>query len=203
LSSYLVVLSFRMFSFIIFHGHNDVAFLNIFIREIMNSTLKSLTIVSLLAASSFASAEGWSFSGGYANYMEDDAGVDISLGAIYASAGYTYNSGKMSFMPELRLGFGVSDDSIQGIDIEIDTLLIASIRGQYNVTENFGVFLQPSYGRLEATASSNGFSVTEDEWEFGFGGGASFQISESSSIEAVYEAFDEADVLSVGFRTTF
>jgi hypothetical protein len=34
-------------------------------------------------------------------------------------------------------------------------------------------------------------------------GGASFQISESASIEAMYEAFDEADILSVGFRMTF
>jgi hypothetical protein len=169
----------------------------------MKSTLKSLTIVSLLAASSLASAQGWSFGAGYANYMEDDAGIDITLGAIYASAGYTYESGNMSFMPEIRLGVGVSDDSIQGIDLEIDSLVIASIRGQYNVTDSFGVFLQPSYGRLEATASANGFSVTEDEWEFGFGGGASFQVSKSASIEALYEAFDEADVLSIAFRMSF
>jgi opacity protein-like surface antigen len=169
----------------------------------MNSTLKSLTIVSLLAASSFVSAEGWNFGGGYANYMEDDAGLDISLDVIYASVGYTYDSGKVSFMPELRLGVGVGDDSIQGVNVEIDTLLIASIRGQYNVTESFGVFLQPSYGHLEATVNFNGVSVSEDEWEFGFGGGASFQISESASIEAMYEAFAEADILSVGFRMTF
>lgn len=169
----------------------------------MKSSFKSLTIVSLLAASSFASAEGWNFGGGYANYMEDEAGLDISLGAIYASVGYKYDSGNVSFMPELRLGVGVGDDSIQGIDVEIDNLLVASIRGQYNVTESFGVFLQPSYGRLEVTASFDGASASADEWEFGFGGGASFQISESSSIEAMYEAFDGADVLSVGLRMSF
>ena len=169
----------------------------------MKSTIKTLTAFTLLTAASLSNAQGWSFSGGYANYMEDDAGIDVSLGALYASAGYTYNSGNLSFMPEVRLGLGVTDDSIQGVDVEIDSLVIASIRGQYNVTDRFGVFLQPSYGRLEATASFNGSSVTEDEWEFGVGGGAAFQISESSSIEAYYEAFDEADVLSIAFRMDF
>lgn len=169
----------------------------------MNSTLKSLTIVGLLAASSFVSAEGWNFGGGYGNYMESDGGSDISLGAIYASAGYTYDSGQMTFMPSLRLGVGLGDDSVEGVKVEIDTLVIASIRGQYNVTDSFGVFLQPSYGRLEATATFNGRTATSDDWEFGFGGGASFKVSDSFSIEAMYEAFDEADVLSIGFRTTF
>jgi hypothetical protein len=168
----------------------------------MNNYLKGLAIAGLLSTSSFASAE-WTLSGGYANYMEDDAGVDISVGAIYASAGYSYESGDMTFMPELRIGVGVGDDNVGGVKVEIDTLIIGSIRGQYNVTESFGVFLQPSYGRLEATASANGFSATEDEWDFGFGGGATFKVSESASVEALYESFDGADVLSFGVRVKF
>jgi hypothetical protein len=65
------------------------------------------------------------------------------------------------------------------------------------------ISIQPSYARLEATASLGSFSETEDDWEFGFGGGATFQVSESASIEAIYEAYDEADVLSIGLRMTF
>jgi opacity protein-like surface antigen len=165
----------------------------------MKKIFKGLAIASLLAASSLVSAQGWNFSGGYVNYSDDD----ISLGAIYASAGYAYESGNMEFMPELRLGVGVSDDTIEGAKVELDNLIIASIRGQYNVNESFGIFLQPSYGRLEGTVSAGGFSETVNDWEFGFGGGASFKVSDSASIEALYEDLNDTDVVSIGLRMTF
>jgi hypothetical protein len=132
----------------------------------MNNILKGLTIAGLVTTSSVASAD-WTFSGGYANFSEDDSGLDISLGALYASAGYHFESDEFVFMPELRLGVGISDDNVLGVNVEIDSFFAASIRGQYNVTESFGVFLQPSYGRLELTASADGQSFTDDDWEFG------------------------------------
>lgn len=186
---------------------NLATVLNLCLRDLMNNIYKGLAIVGLLTASSLVNANGWNLGGGYAQYMEDADEADISLGIIYASAGYTYESGSMSYMPELRIGTGVSDDSVTlynvNVDVEIDSLVVASIRGQYNVTEDFGIFLQPSYGRLEATASAGGYSASEDEWDFGFGGGASFQITEAASFEAMYESFDGADVISAGVRVTF
>ena len=168
----------------------------------MNNFLKGLAIAGLVTTSSIASAD-WSISGGYANFNEDDDGLDVSLGAIYASAGYHYESGNVMFMPEIRLGVGVSDDDIFGVNVEIDSFFAASIRGQYNVTESFGVFLQPSYARLELTASGNGVSFTDDDWEFGFGGGATFKLSDAASIEAFYETYDGTDVISIGARFAF
>jgi opacity protein-like surface antigen len=169
----------------------------------MTKTLLKITaIAGLLSLSSLATAE-WTVGSGYINLSEDDGVVDLSLGAIYASAGYEYSSGQMTFMPELRLGVGVSDDTIQGVNIEVDTFFSASIRGQYNVTDSFGVFLQPSYSRLEVTGSLNGQSFTDDNWEFGFGGGAAFKLSETASLEAAYESVDGSDVLSVAARFKF
>lgn len=180
------------------------ALFNLFTKGILmkNSLLKLTVIASLAALSSFANAQ-WTFSGGYANYNEEDGGVDISLGAVYASAGYEYTSGKMTFMPELRLGVGVGDDTLFGVNVEIDTFIAASVRGQYNVTDSFGVFLQPAYGRLEVSASASGQSASNDTTEFGFGGGASFKISDTASLEALYETFDGTDIISFGARFTF
>lgn len=169
----------------------------------MKTIFKSVAVASLLAASAMASAQGWNFGGGYANYMEDE-GIDINLGVIYGAVGYAYESGNMTWMPELRFGTGVSDDTVRfsgvDVDVEIDTFIVASLRGQYNVTETFGVFLQPSYGRLDVTASAQGLSLSDNTSEFGFGGGATFKVGDSASIEAIYETFDGSDVLSVGFR---
>jgi hypothetical protein len=173
----------------------------------MKNVFKGLALTSLLTVSSIVSATGWNLSGGYSNFMVDDDDVDTSLGIVYGGVGYTYESGNMSFMPELRLGMGIGNDNVEsfGVDIylEIESFVALSIRSQYDVTENFGIFLQPTYGLLEATASAEGISVTEDEWSFGFGGGAAFKISESASIEALYERYDETDVLSLALRLKF
>jgi opacity protein-like surface antigen len=168
----------------------------------VKNIFKGIFAASLLTATSLASA-GWTVSGGYVNYNEDDEGIDISVDAVYASVGYEYESGNMVFMPEIRLGTGVGDDNVMGVEVEIDSVFAASIRGQYNITEQFAVFLQPSYARIEATARFEGQSVTEDDWEFGFGGGAAFKVSKSFSIEAIYENYDNSDVVSIGARYTF
>ena len=172
------------------------------LRKCMNNNFRIVAISGLLAISSMASAQ-WNFGAGYANYSESDEGVEISVGALYASVGYEYVSDKITFMPELRIGTGVTDDTVFDVNIEIDSFIAASIRGQYNVNESFGVFLQPSYGRLAVTASANGQSFSDDNWEFGFGGGASIKVSDTTSIEAFYESYDASDVLSVAVRFTF
>ena len=168
----------------------------------MKTLLKTLSFSLLIGASVSANAQ-WNVSGGYSSLNEDIEADDISLGAVYGSVGYTYDNDSLTFMPELRVGFGVGDDTVYGVDIEVDSLIVASVRAQYNVNEKFGVFLQPSYGRLEATASAGGESVSEDDWEFGFGGGASFKVRDQVAIEALYEAFDEVDVLSLGVRYSY
>ena len=165
----------------------------------MKNLMKCALITTLLTVPTVASAQ-WTVGGGYANYSEEDGDLELSLGGVYGSAGYKYENGQISFIPEIRIGVGVADDSVEGINVEIDSFLALSLRGQYEVTKDFSVFLQPSYGRLELTANFNGQSVSDDEWEFGFGGGAAFKVSDTTSIEAIYESFDGTDVLSLGFR---
>jgi hypothetical protein len=169
----------------------------------MRKCFKALTVVSLLVTSSLALA-GWTVGGGYTNYSDDDGdGSSISLGAVYGSAGYQYQSGSITYMPELRLGTGVKDDTLYGVGIEIDSFIAASFRAQFDASDKFSIFIQPSYARLEITGSYQGESVSSSDWEFGVGGGASYRLNERASIEAVYEVFDGTDVISVGFRTSF
>jgi hypothetical protein len=163
---------------------------------------KGFFIAGLLAVSSLASAD-WTVSGGYSNYSEDDGADDISLNVIYAGVGYEFQSGNVTFMPELRYGVGVGDDKLYGVTVEVDSFFSASIRGQYNVTDTFAVFLQPAYSRLEVTASVSNRSFTEDEWEFGIGGGAAFVLSEKFQLEALYENYDGSNVFSFGGRYKF
>jgi hypothetical protein len=66
------------------------------------------------------------------------------------------------------------------------------------------VYIVPSYGKLELTASANGFSESSDsDWEFGLGGGFGYMVTETTSVEVSYETFDDADVLSIGAKFAF
>ena len=78
----------------------------------MKNSTKLLVAASLLSASSFASAN-LTASAGYSNIGDQD----VDLGVVYASAGYEFTNGDVTFMPELRIGTGVSDETLSLIHI--------------------------------------------------------------------------------------
>ncbi|AXT40165.1 porin family protein [Alteromonas sp. BL110] len=165
---------------------------------------KALLTAALVSVSMSASAN-WVLGVGYSNLSDSEGDVDISLGAIVASAGYAYAVNEnFTLVPELRYGIGVSDDEIFGVDIELDSFYALSLKGEFNVSDNVYAYIAPSYGKLEMTASAGGFSESDtSDWEFGFGGGLGYKFNPTTSIEASYESFDGADVLSLGAKFAF
>ncbi len=169
----------------------------------MKTLFKALSCSLLLGASMSANAD-WTPSIGYASLSDDSGVTDLSVGAAYVGLGYTFEQDAFTIMPQLRLGYGINDDRIMNAKVEMDNFVAASVRGQYNVTESFGLFIQPSYARFRATVSADGVSASvKSDWEFGIGGGAKYVVDEHTALEAVYETFDESDVISVGLRITF
>ncbi len=165
---------------------------------------KSLVALSFLTLPLTASAD-WLAGGGYANFSAENDGTDVSLGTIFGSVGYEFmaEGSEFSFMPELRLGTGVSDDTIGSVKIEIERFTAFSIRGQYNYDNGVYLYVMPSYANLDVKASYNGHSDSDDDWEFGFGGGVGKKMNENMSIEASFESYDETDVFTVGFKYAF
>lgn len=164
----------------------------------MTPIKKLITVTSLVSISSFALAD-LRFSGGYTHFDE------LKQGVVYGGIGYEYKLDKIIIMPEIRLGVGVGDENIL-IDIgdgqatevilEIDNFISASLRGQYNLNDKFGVFFQPSLSILEK-------SITDDDIEFTMGAGVAFKISDKVQFEAIYESIDDNDAVSVGLRFKF
>ncbi len=162
-----------------------------------------LTAMAFLAFSIPASAQ-WVAGGGYVNLSDDDDGIDVDVGAIYGSLGYLIEGeGNFSFLPEIRLGIGISDDTVFGVDVELDSFFALSVRGQYDFDSGLYLFAAPSYARAEFTASSGGISASEDDWEFGIGGGAGYRFQDNFWGEVGYETYDGTDALSIGFKYAF
>ena len=161
---------------------------------------KSLIALSLLALPLTAAAN-WSAGAGYANISDDD----LSLGVIYGAVAYEFakEGSKLSLVPELRLGTGISDDNISGAKLEVESFTALSVRGQYNYDNGFYAYVMPSYANLDVKASFRGASFSDDEWNFGFGAGVGKKLNDKTSVEASFENYDGTDVITVGFKYAF
>jgi len=170
---------------------------------------KTLCCLLLVGGISAQASADWNTGLAYSQFKDDGDGVDISLDAVTLSVGYEIRieDSNFSFMPELRVGFGVGDDTINesGMDVtvELETYYGLSTRGTYHASPKFYVFLQPSYVNIEVKASAMGISAKEDEWEFGFGGGVGFIPTNNVMLEAIFEDFDGTNVISAGVRYSF
>jgi hypothetical protein len=170
---------------------------------------KILCYLLLAGVISTQASAGWNAGLAYSQFKDDEDGVDISLDGVTLSVGYEIRmeDSNFSFMPELRVGFGMGDDTINesniDVTVELETYYGLSTRGTYHASPKFYVFLQPSYVNVEVKASAMGMSAKEDDWEFGFGGGVGFIPSDSVMLEAIFEDFDGTNVISAGLRYSF
>lgn len=160
-----------------------------------------------LAATSFSSLANWTGGVSYINISDDAGWSDISLGVIAGSVGYEFNtSEKFSVVPEFRLGLGIKDDTIDWIvdvDVEVKRFVSLSVRGQYDFNNTWYAYAAPSYSNLDLKASRDGFSASDDEWEFGYNAGFGINLSDTTAIEVTFEDFDGTDLVGAGLKFAF
>ena len=173
---------------------------------------KSLIALSLLTLPLTAAAN-WSAGAGYANLSDED----LSLGMVYGSIAYEFaqEGSKFSFMPEFRLGTGISSEKFNlgdeyvgipeafNVKVKVKRFTALSVRAQYNHDNGFYAYAMPSYANLDLKVSSLAESASEDSWELGFGAGVGKKFNDKVSVEASYETYDGTDVLTVGFKYAF
>ena len=168
---------------------------------------KTLLAASLLSFSHLSFADDWVAGAAYSNLSF----AELDFSVLSASIGYQldYNNG-FSLLPEVRVGLGIGDDSLPGfseVELEIDTFVAITLRGQYTFTNGMYIYAAPSYANLalSSTVSFEGMSASasEDESEFGFGAGLGYKFSNKIAAEFTYEQFDETDVISLGLKYHF
>jgi hypothetical protein len=182
-------------------------------------TALALTFLSL----SLTASANWQTGAGFANFSDNADGDDISLNIIYGSIAYKIENSEKDylFMPEFRMGTGVGDDTLaeswsyqdgytgnsrvinSNIKLEIERFIALSLRGQYEFNNGSYVYVVPSYANVKSKVSYSGKSYSDDSWEFGVGAGVGYQLNKKIGVEASYENYDNADLLSVGFKYTF
>ncbi|QJR81338.1 outer membrane beta-barrel protein [Alteromonas pelagimontana] len=180
--------------------------------------LKAILAVSFTGFFCNTASADWNFGVSYMNFSDNSStptaevveqNDEFSVKAMALSVGYLYSIGNSDFsvMPEARYGYGFGDDTItvddQKVVVEADHFAAFSLRGIYQLSKNFVLFAQPSYGNLKLKASTDDSRFSQDEWQFGMGAGLSYSSTRSVAFEVMYEKFDDIDIMSAGVRFRF
>jgi len=166
---------------------------------------KTAFALTLLSLTLTASASNWQVGGGFGTLSENADDEDVSLNIIYGSVAYKIqkDDSNFFFVPELRLGKGIGDDSISDVTVDVERFIALSVRGQYEYGNGAYAYVVPSYANLKGKVTYKGKSASDDNWEFGFGAGIGYRLNEKVSVEASFEKYDDIDLLSASFKYTF
>ncbi len=165
--------------------------------------------VLILLASAGASFGQFVAGFGYAGIDADtqSAGLpdDVTLGVLYASFGYEIKPAQndnVRIVPELRVGTGVSDDTILGADISVETFVSVSLRAELHQESTY-VFVNPTFTSIDFEASGPGGTASATGEEFGVGVGVGYNFTETASAELYAEFYDGVTFYGVGGRFRF
>lgn len=141
---------------------------------------------------------------GYAGTEIDTQGLandDITLGVLYGSLGYEIKAQNdvFRFVPELRVGSGIEDDSVLGVDLEVEYFASLSLRAELHQNDAY-FFVNPTFSIFSVEARGVGSETTE---EFGVGVGLGYNFTEIASAEVYAEFYDEVTFYGVGARFRF
>lgn len=142
---------------------------------------------------------------GYMN-VSDDSGPEVNIDVLVGSIASRHNvSQSFSFVPELRLGVGISDDTVtvesgERVEMELEYLLALSLKAQLDVTESLYVFLNPTYAYSSLKSSSETYRASGTNSEFGIGTGAGFEFGNGVAVELSIDKFSDARIASVGLK---
>ena len=171
--------------------------------------MKKTLLAAALLLSTSVSANNWVAGGSYIDLSDDSDNADLSLGVLALNVGYQFDIANSNWVviPEAKLGLGIKDDEVSTfigkVDIEVERYMSLGARLQFNANNKVFFYLVPSYANVKLEAESRGYSVSDDDWEFGVGAGVGYQFTEKASADLSYEKFDDTDAIQVGFRYSF
>ncbi|WP_101757829.1 porin family protein [Oceanicoccus sp. KOV_DT_Chl] len=168
----------------------------------MKKTLLALAVSSLIAPATFAEEAGntgWYIGGSYAQLDTDfDDLVEFDLAALVFNAGYKIND---YIAIETRLGTGITDDDIVGVDLELDYLWGVYAKAGIPTGTAIYPYVVLGYTKAELELSGYGYSESDSDSDTSYGIGADFSVNDNVGIFAEYmNWYDDDGVEISGFN---
>jgi opacity protein-like surface antigen len=147
----------------------------------MTHTIKLATLALCLASIGTAQAQQSAYGG--ISLSSAEIRIDGLSTAKPTALGVKLGSqASPNFAVEARLGKGIADDSVNGVDVEIDTYYGLYAKGIVPMTNLFSAYGLLGYTRGEVTASGPGGSRSDWDGDVSYGFGVDFALSQSTSI---------------------
>jgi outer membrane immunogenic protein len=152
-----------------------------------------------LAPAALAQPGQFYVTAGYAHINSDD----VDLGAAVFRGGYNFTE---NFGGELELGFGINDDTIGGVKVELKNSIGAFGVVRAPIAPNFDVFARAGVVRSEVKASFGGSSASDDDTALALGLGGNLGFNEYHGLRFGYtwQDYDEsANVFDISYVLRF
>ncbi len=164
----------------------------------------TFTLLLNIPLGASASERYWGFDYSMVD-IEPEFGGSFDTGVVQGVFGmYVNHLVGVSFplAVEGRAGFGISDDSSDGITVETDNYFGAYARGELVISEKITPYGILGWSRIKATASALGESISESDSDFSFGVGARYQHNQhlAFNLEYLAQLVDDVSALSIGVR---
>lgn len=125
-----------------------------------------------------------------ANVEFDGTSSDAEPTALFARGGYQFND---YLAAEARLGTGIDEDEIRGVEIDIDNFLGIYAKVGMPTTVGFYPYVIAGFTSTEVEASYRGSSETEDETDVSLGLGVEYQFDRNFSLGLEYMQYVDGD----------
>lgn len=174
----------------------------------MKKTVMALGLAGLMSTPVHAQSNYGGINAAFLDYTEDGVSGEASLKAVYGRLGTEFNE---HFGGEIRLGVGISDDTVRlgpaRVDVELEHIYGAYLRGGFQVA-SFHPYAILGYTRGKMAASAAGFSDSETESDASFGIGVDFALQHNLMINAEYMNYldksgAEIDGIAIGLTARF
>ena len=170
----------------------------------MKKILSSFVIISAMTTSAFAMDTifkpyvGIDFSN---TWIDTGTNNDATLGSIGGRVGIDIID---YFGVEGRVGTGVMDDDIDGVNVELNHYIAGFAKIQTPDMNGFRVHGLAGIARVELEASAGGLTGTAHDTDFAYGAGLSYAINQNIRLNLEYLSLNEdADTANLGVTYHF
>ena len=151
--------------------------------------------------------------------LDTDSSIEgsvSSLGILDLTVGYRFDLGAaLNWTVEFHYGIGGLDSiNIGGLDTDVSEYYGLNLRGQWQLGNNFYLYVAPSYTKIELESERKSifgcgpepnpcFTLHEGDWEVGAAIGLGYSFSNSISAELSARKLGDADILGISLRYHF